>query len=88
MYSACLIYLLLRIGLFYSDVWHKWPKNPKPKPAAPIDWIRTAKLNSTCGKGSEGVHRHSNQQKGVTKSVCCEHRNRVNQVAPALATRQ
>jgi hypothetical protein len=47
--------------------------------------IRAAKPNSTCGKESEGAYKQSNQQKGVTRSVYCEHGDKMDQFAPTPA---
>ncbi len=57
-------------------------KNPKPRAET-----RAAKPNSTHGKKVKvSTYKQFNEQNRVTRSVYCEHRDRVDQFAPAKAT--
>jgi hypothetical protein len=48
-------------------------ENPKPS-----SQIQASKTNSTHEKENEGIYKQSNQQRGVTGSVYCEHEDKMD----------
>jgi hypothetical protein len=57
--------------------------NPKPSTQ-----LRAAKTNGICGKESESIYKPFNQQKGVTRSVYCEHWDMIDQFTLVPASHQ
>jgi hypothetical protein len=72
-------YLTVYVIVYFAAVCaHKW--NRKSQAKGP-NWDSQAKQHSW--EESEGVYKQLNPQKGVTRSVYSEHRDRMDQFAPA-----